>query len=92
MKAKPWAAWVFAALLLAAAAHAAEVPLVKALEPCRPDVEKFCRGVEPGAGRILGCLKDHREEVSDVCKARLAQYRVKRKPAMTAGRAPGKPA
>ena len=45
---------------------------------CRTDAEKLCQGVQPGEGRIVGCLKEHREEVSDTCKARLAQMRVRR--------------
>ena len=70
---------LLAALLWATGACAAEIPLVKALEPCRPDVEKFCSAVEPGGGRIVGCLQRHRNELAPVCKSRLAQYRGKPK-------------
>jgi len=51
------------------------------LKPCKTDVAKFCKGVDPANEGVIGCLKEHREEVSDSCKARLAQLRVKPKPA-----------
>jgi hypothetical protein len=58
------------------------------LQPCKADVAKFCKGVDPANEGIIGCLKDHREEVSDTCKARLAQLRVKTKPAPRNAEAP----
>jgi hypothetical protein len=36
---------------------------------CRPDAQKFCKGVRPGKGRIISCLKSHESELSDSCKA-----------------------
>ena len=59
-------------------------------EPCRADAKKLCQGVEPGGGRILACLKEHREEVSDACKARLAQQRVRPRPKPTPAPTPTK--
>ena len=35
---------------------------------CEADVQKLCNGVQPGGGRILACLKQHKDEVSDGCK------------------------
>lgn len=35
---------------------------------CNPDVQTLCAGVQPGGGRILACLKEHQDKVSDVCK------------------------
>jgi len=35
---------------------------------CQADVQKLCATVQPGGGRIVACLKEHKEEVSDGCK------------------------
>ncbi len=38
---------------------------------CRQDISKHCRGLPPGQGRIVGCLKEHKSELSDPCRGRL---------------------
>lgn len=35
---------------------------------CTDDAKKLCAGVQPGGGRILACLKDHKDSLSDQCK------------------------
>ena len=35
---------------------------------CTDDAQRFCANVEPGGGRILQCLKDHKDSLSDKCK------------------------
>jgi hypothetical protein len=35
---------------------------------CGPDIQALCAGVQPGGGRIIACLKEHKDKVSDVCK------------------------
>src|ERR1700683_4832300 len=35
---------------------------------CTDDAQKFCANVQPGGGRILQCLKDHKDSLSDKCK------------------------
>jgi hypothetical protein len=35
---------------------------------CDTDIQKLCLGVQPGGGRILACLKQHKDQVSAVCK------------------------
>lgn len=50
---------------------------------CKADVEKFCKGVEKGDGRILKCLKDHQAELSSGCQTKMekaAQRRAACKP------------
>jgi len=36
--------------------------------PCSADIEKFCKDVQPGEGRIVQCLKAHNAELSSECK------------------------
>ena len=37
--------------------------------PCLADIEMFCKGIEPGEGRILNCLKENEASLSPSCKA-----------------------
>jgi D-serine deaminase-like pyridoxal phosphate-dependent protein len=65
-----------------AVADEAPAPLPPAVNEaraaCEADVQKLCAGVQPGGGRILACLKEHKDAVSDGCKQALAK--VKRTP------------
>ncbi len=36
-------------------------------ESCADDVIKFCADVKMGEGRILGCLDDNADKLSEVC-------------------------
>jgi hypothetical protein len=38
-------------------------------EACRVEMEKFCKNVQPGEGRIVKCLRDHEAGLSDECRA-----------------------
>jgi len=40
---------------------------------CGPDVERFCRGVRPGRGRILACLKGREADLAPACRAEFAR-------------------
>ncbi len=37
----------------------------------------LCKGVIPGGGRLLRCLKEHENELSPDCKAKLTQPKKK---------------
>ncbi len=46
-------------------------------EPCRVEMDKFCKDVAAGEGRVLKCLQAHNQDLSDACKAYVntaAQY------------------
>ena len=61
----------FSGLILAAQAAA---PLAL----CKADAEKICAGVAPGDGKIIACLKQHKEEVSVGCAKALKALKAKR--------------
>jgi hypothetical protein len=44
-------------------------------EECGPDVQRVCRGVLPGRGRIIACLADNRESLSQGCRQALMSMR-----------------
>jgi hypothetical protein len=44
-------------------------------EACHDDVEQLCPGVKPGQGRVLGCLKEKRANVSGECKEAVSELR-----------------
>ena len=44
-------------------------------EPCRADIEKFCKDVKPGQGRIEKCLQRHEGELSPACRNLIAEER-----------------
>jgi len=53
----------------AAAAFADEPAALAVLRAgCAADAQQFCANVPPGGGRILACLRDHKDELSDQCK------------------------
>ena len=46
-------------------------------EACKADLDKLCKDVKPGEGRLIKCLKDNEAALSDVCKAKLAEQKEK---------------
>ena len=48
-------------------------------EACKADVATLCPGVQPGDGRIGACVKEHAAQLSDGCKAAMAQAHGNRK-------------
>lgn len=45
---------------------------------CKADVEKFCKNVEKGEGRIHRCLKDHKAELSTACQTKMEKSEQRR--------------
>jgi hypothetical protein len=43
--------------------------------PCKADVEKLCPNVQPGGGRIIACMKENKDKLSEACKAALEKHR-----------------
>ncbi|MFI5398817.1 MAG: cysteine rich repeat-containing protein [Candidatus Binatia bacterium] len=50
-------------------------------QACKDDVQKFCSGTSPGQGRIVKCLHQHHDDLSQACKDQIAQARHHRRAA-----------
>src|SRR6266852_5576284 len=50
-------------------------------EDCKRDVEKFCKGIAPGGGRILACLSARQAELKPACAADIKRAGNRRPPA-----------
>jgi hypothetical protein len=62
---------------LASTAPSALAQQAEALKYCRADVARLCPGVPMGGGRIIGCLKAHKMEVSIGCGKALQAMKAK---------------
>jgi hypothetical protein len=58
--------WIILLLVAAGIAHG------QGQGPCTDDAAKFCKDVQPGGGRIMKCMKEHENDLSPACKARIA--------------------
>ncbi|MEK7383072.1 MAG: cysteine rich repeat-containing protein [Elusimicrobiota bacterium] len=47
-------------------------------EACKADVEKSCKDVQPGDGRIVKCLHEHAQDLGEGCRAKMKGSREKR--------------
>lgn len=75
---------LFATLVPAAAAEPSATPEANSVragvrEACAADVKALCGDVQPGGGKILRCLKEHKAQVSSGCKEAAAAMRAARK-------------
>ena len=50
-------------------------------EDCKRDVEKFCKGIAPGGGRILACLSARQAELNPACAADIKRAGNRKPPA-----------
>jgi cysteine rich repeat protein len=42
-------------------------------DACQGDVQKFCKNISLGSGRLMRCLKRHEAELSSACQDEFAQ-------------------
>jgi hypothetical protein len=52
----------------AARAQNSQSPADEVLAGCKPELEKYCKDVTPGEGRILACLYAHGDKLSGRCE------------------------
>ena len=45
--------------------------------PCGADIEKFCKDVQRGGGRIAQCMKQHENDMSQACREQIDADREK---------------
>lgn len=48
-------------------------------EACHGDAEKFCADVKHGEGRMMKCMKEHHNELSNGCKQEVENMKAKHK-------------
>jgi hypothetical protein len=74
--------FVLSALALSAtlALAADQPPSTSPRAACKADVATLCSGVQPGGGRVVGCLKQNEAQVSAACKDAMAKARARRAP------------
>jgi Cysteine rich repeat len=44
---------------------------------CKADVARLCPGISPGGGKLIGCLKQHENDVSVGCAKALKAAKTK---------------
>jgi hypothetical protein len=64
-----------AAKCIVAGALAAFIGNARAAEQgaCKADVQKLCKDVQPGEGKIVECMKTHQKELSPKCASQMKQ-------------------
>ena len=45
--------------------------------PCKADVQKFCKNVRSGNGRVMRCMKQYDRHLSDACRQHIAEVKEK---------------
>ena len=48
-----------------------------ALAACKADAERICPSVKPGGGKLIGCLKEHENDVTIGCAKELKAIKSK---------------
>ena len=66
-----------ASLALTSLPVAAHAQGAGALAYCKEDAARLCKGVPPGGGKLIGCLKQHENEVSIGCAKELKAVKTK---------------
>jgi Cysteine rich repeat len=63
------------ALALAFGAGVASAQQHQGHDVCKADVQKFCKDVQPGGGKVAKCLAQHDADLSAPCKEGIAKMR-----------------
>ncbi|KYG65525.1 hypothetical protein AZI86_00145 [Bdellovibrio bacteriovorus] len=79
MKPMLWATTMVLSLFLGSVAsadhHEKKEPMKERMhewgKACKDDVKKHCKDVQKGEGRIVDCLKAHRDGLAPACKEKM---------------------
>jgi len=55
------------------------------MQVCRGDYDRLCGGVQPGGGRVLGCLQNHAGQLSAACGQAMPRAEALKNSAAAAG-------
>ncbi len=61
-------AFLFAALSISLHPAAAQAPGGALKQDCGADVQRFCRAITPGEGRVVACLISHSDKIAPRCR------------------------
>jgi len=63
------------------AAHMAEAKeaMKEIAEACHADMESFCHDVKKGGGRVMKCMKEHKDQLSAACKEEIEKKKEEHK-------------
>jgi hypothetical protein len=71
------AASLLSSVMISAAESGQTAKAAEPLSYCKADVARLCPGIAPGGGRLIGCLKQHENEVSVGCAKALKAVKTK---------------
>jgi hypothetical protein len=72
-------ALAFAAAALAFVASTSATMAQRVPAACAGGVRAHCAGVQPGAGRLRACIKEHLRDLSEPCRAELGRRQAGRR-------------
>ena len=78
-----------ACLTLVAGPACAQPGLARAV--CKDDVAKLCADIQPGAGRLMQCLRAHGDQVSEGCRTAMNEAQAARRAEKESGDTPPAP-
>jgi len=65
------AALLFSMSLFSVATFSPAAHALPSLHYCRADAARLCKGIQPGGGRIIKCLKAHENDITVGCAKEL---------------------
>lgn len=74
--------------LILADAAVAQGGMAATRAACQADLTTLCAGVQPGGGRIMQCLKAHKDQISAGCKSAIAERMAEKRAAKDAAGTP----